>query len=345
MRCELKSREIDRWSGIGMGASRRMLGTDMYIAWQGTYGSWVHSRRRAMKNEMPQVMEVQFITPRPIQVAPPPWANLAYSFSRPTRVGENVISADSRYIYAYGDSPGFQRDDWRSGFAMHSEKGLLPPLSYGGQAPTVNSTTTATQQFTAEYRNVVMIHGILMFVAWGVIPFAGIFIARFMKARWPEAWLKIHMGLMAGVTGLLTGLAFIFIATTKSENHFEEPHTILGLTVVVCTLTQLCFGSLSASLWDEDMKSPWYNALHRWFGRVSLILGITNIYLGIEKYCSLMGYNESFVAIAAGYWVWIFCSTLVLVVTQYIFAPAQLSKAIFTLHKRAMIEFFCYSPL
>jgi hypothetical protein len=76
------------------------------------------------------------------------------------------------------------------------------------------------------YEGIVKIHGIVMFIAWGVFPFVAIYIARFMK-HIGHRWYLLHSGIML-TTFLLTLIAFFLIVLYKPPPHFNDPHTVFS---------------------------------------------------------------------------------------------------------------------
>lgn len=78
---------------------------------------------------MPILAPSQVATVIPLQVPAPAWAMLAFSFSRPIQA-DNVITANSPFIYAYSDSVPSTPDSMQSAFTIHQAYGSLPAVNF-----------------------------------------------------------------------------------------------------------------------------------------------------------------------------------------------------------------------
>ncbi|KAJ1565139.1 hypothetical protein HK405_013066, partial [Cladochytrium tenue] len=109
----------------------------------------------------------------------------------------------------------------------------------------------------------VLVHGSLMFVAWGVCPPAAIFIARYLKPQLRHNWYRLHMGLATGGTLLLTGLGLLFVELTLGPGD-----------VVLGVLANWLFSPSRTGV-------PWWDQLHWWLGRGVVLLALAQIHLGL----------------------------------------------------------------
>ncbi len=108
-------------------------------------------------------------------------------------------------------------------------------------------------------------------------------IARFgRKTKW---WLKAHRGmniasLMFAVSGI--ALAFAMVERFQGE-HFSTLHGKLGLLAVVWLMVQ----TLAGMLMLKPFMAPFAKkarAIHRWAGRLLVLLMLGNLILGISKF-------------------------------------------------------------
>ena len=307
-----------RWAGIGIGNS--MKGADIYVGWKNSTGGTTLSRRSSPSTTMPIYSSSQISSPIPLQVAAPSWAKIAFSFSRPI-AQVPVIKSDSNFIFAYSDSIPINADDPRSSFSIHSNEGILPVVDFLAAGSGVVVSGTGRSPFVSssaeQYKTVLIAHGILFFFAWAVAPFIGIFVARYLKKVLGVWWYRLHLGLMLGVTGLLSIISFVLIILYKKPPHFDSSHTILGLIVVISTIIQISLGFISNELWYPERKSiPWWDKLHWWVGRILFVLAIVNVYLGILQYED-RGYVSSVTGISIAYWIFIAAGLAVLLFGQY----------------------------
>lgn len=282
------------WAGFALGD--RMSSGDFYIGWKNSTNGYSLSRRTANGKGMPTFSNSQQITALPLQRQAPAWATIAFSFQRPASITGSAISANSKFIYGTSDDAVSEIDNPRSSFGIHKGGGY-------GSLPTVNFLSTngssalgggATKAFISstpsQYKQVMIAHGILFYMAWAISPFIGIFIARYLKQTLGVWWYRLHLGFMFVGTGLLTLISFIVIVLYKKPNHFDDTHTILGLVISVATGLQVLLGFLANALWDAKRTAiPWWDKAHWWLGRSVFILALVNIYLGIDSFSKVTG--------------------------------------------------------
>lgn len=153
----------------------------------------------------------------------------------------------------------------------------------------------------------------------------GVWLARYFKVIVP-AWFKHHwrvqavavvialvavllafvgMLLFTLISGVSSRFLFLTAHTPHTNNvtdkryYFDpSPHSILGLTIVALILLQVLLGYLSNALWHAGKPPHFFpDKLHWYCGRLALVLGIVNIYLGTREY--VMAFD---VRAAAGGW-------------------------------------------
>ncbi|CAD5115323.1 unnamed protein product [Dimorphilus gyrociliatus] len=158
--------------------------------------------------------------------------------------------------------------------------------------------------------NLIALHGIFMFIGWGVCLQAGAFIARYFRHKDP-LWFKIHRILQ--IVGLLTATAG-FICGILSAGLHAFPHGIIGFLVHLIGLQQ--FTAFCRPHKSVDSKTPkkrviWEN-FHRWLGRVCLLFALINCALGL------------FLALAAKGLYIAFLFYFATVITAYVIAEVRL---------------------
>lgn len=118
-------------------------------------------------------------------------------------------------------------------------------------------------------------HGWCMGLAWGVFLPAGALVARFGK-HWPK-WLQLHTVLQTtGVIFTLIGFALAIDFGTGNE----KTHRTLGVVITTIVVAQLAI----AVLLRPRPKSSYYSYFylqHLWTGRLLLLLGTANIFVGM----------------------------------------------------------------
>ncbi|KAJ3313573.1 hypothetical protein HDV04_001790 [Boothiomyces sp. JEL0838] len=277
------------WAAIGVG-STAMSGSDIYLGWK-NQGTVMVGNFKGTGHNQPSPNSVQNAQQVTLMETAPSWSKLSFSFCRPTTIASNGKSITATQNYIYASSP-----DQPSGSSVNTLSYSQHASNYGNFnanfAASSNTTTTGSvsasilrvgDDFT--YQQVVALHGIMMFIAWMIAPFLGIFCARYLKDVLGHNWYRLHVFFMAFACGLVTLLSFALIFLYIQPPHFNEKHKIIGLIILLCLLFQIMLGYISNARWHPGRKTiPWWDKAHWWFGRGLFLLAIVNVYLGIDLY-------------------------------------------------------------
>ncbi|KAJ3416424.1 hypothetical protein HDV05_001582 [Chytridiales sp. JEL 0842] len=289
------------WAGFGVGGSR-MTDTTMYVFWMNANGQPVLSQRTARGNVQPQpVQQTGFTLGGNVVGANAGSSRMAVTFSRPLNdPTARAINQAGRtnFIWAVGGAPA-NRASAEGSFPEHSDYGNFN-IDYS-QVASGNGTGavgSGGRSNTAELR---LVHGIFMIIAWLIFPFIGIFIAKFMKDRMGHWWYILHKGIMFYGIGVavIIGLILIELQVPPGGQRFvSTTHGILG--TILCFVLfpiQVALGFVANAMWTPDRKSiPWWDQTHWWVGRLSALMGIVTIYLGLVVYKASVGF---FVGVSA----------------------------------------------
>lgn len=125
----------------------------------------------------------------------------------------------------------------------------------------------------------ILIHAVLMSLAFLFI-LTGMLIARYLKKK--KIWLKIHKTF--GITGGLLGIAgfstaYYMIANT-SRIHFSVLHTFAGLTGIIMLILTPILGQTFLKI---RKHKQFFRAVHKFFGRITLIIVFAAIIFGLFK--------------------------------------------------------------
>jgi len=126
---------------------------------------------------------------------------------------------------------------------------------------------------------IILVHAVLMPVAYGVLMVLGIMIALYAKKN--PKWFKFHIGLQVTATVFaLVGAAIGFVST---GSHFTEVHHYLGILTLVPTIAQPFLGWLADKLWNpkRDKVPVFPDKLHWWLGYATIALSAAAIITGI----------------------------------------------------------------
>lgn len=120
------------------------------------------------------------------------------------------------------------------------------------------------------------IHIILMAAAVSCI-MTGVSAAMFFRRK--KYWLKLHksfnlLGILMMTAGII--MAFIYVSGTGS-NHFNEPHHITGLISFISVAATSFLGFYQFKAKNKSAV----RMAHRWLGRVSLVMSLLTIVLGL----------------------------------------------------------------
>lgn len=125
-----------------------------------------------------------------------------------------------------------------------------------------------------------MLHGIFMFLGWGICLQMGAFIARYFRHKDPF-WFKFHRALqMAGLALATIGIILGFIsASTAAASHFTFTHSVLGLIIMIIGWFQPVNAYFRPHI-GEKYREIW-SFFHKNLGRSALVLALVNITLGL----------------------------------------------------------------
>ncbi|KAJ3320483.1 hypothetical protein HDV06_005212, partial [Boothiomyces sp. JEL0866] len=287
------------WNAIGVG-STRMKGSDMYIGWANSTGGITVGNYEGTGHSQPSLNSAQNHQVVPLMDPQPSWSQQSFSFCRPTTVaGGQPITPTAGYIYgASGSAPSGNLDSAKVSLQQHDTKGAFQPDFSTSNTPVVTNSGGNTDDDqpilkpspSFPFQSIVITHGVLMFIAWAVSPFIGIYIARFMKSALGHTWYILHVFFMSVLTGAATLVSFVLIFLYSSDRFSTDEsvgnaHEKLGLVVVLAVIIQVILGYVSNAKFDPNRPSiPWWDKAHWWVGRSLFLLGLVNVYLGIKFY-------------------------------------------------------------
>lgn len=142
-----------------------------------------------------------------------------------------------------------------------------------------SSDSLVSKSCGGRFFNLIALHGIFMFIGWGLCLQLGAFIARYLRHEDP-LWFKLHKLLQ--ITGLLISTAG-FICGIMSAGLHAFPHGLIGFFVHLIGLQQFtAFLRPHKSNESKQTKKRlvWEN-FHRWLGRLCLIFALINCGLGL----------------------------------------------------------------
>ncbi|KAJ3204423.1 hypothetical protein HDU67_009536 [Dinochytrium kinnereticum] len=308
------------YTAIGIG-SRIMAGATIYVAWPNGSGGYTLSQRTSTGYTVPAFSATQGIDSvampsDPSVVKPLAGAVMQFAFTRPatndTSGAPSVsVSGATDFIWAGFSGSVPPTTAASASFPKHATG------NYGSFQIDVSKVgTTSTGSAVASQYDVQqmrMLHGVFMFIGWAVLPYIGIFVARYMKDRMGHAWYLTHMGIMIGGVGICTLVGLVLIELpVVGARFFSTYHGIFGTVLALAIFPLQCaLGFISNHLWSPNRTSiPWWDQLHWWLGRVSVLASVPIMYFGLKLFEAP---NLAYV----GLFLWIGVCAVVLVAGQF----------------------------
>jgi uncharacterized iron-regulated membrane protein len=106
-------------------------------------------------------------------------------------------------------------------------------------------------------------------------------ILRYMKnKRW---WLRLHrsIGMIGASLGVLGIATAVIMVSALSGIHLRIMHSYVGLFTILILITTPIFGQLIFKV--QKKNKPKLQRLHRWFGRIALLLMLVTIIMGLSQ--------------------------------------------------------------
>eukprot|EP00128_Syssomonas_multiformis_P014085 Colp12_sorted_trinity150504_noHs@7230 len=157
--------------------------------------------------------------------------------------------------------------------------GSVPAKHSSKTSVQVSDWNSGTIQVSeGNYKTKIKAHAGLMVAAWGFLVPIAIISARYLKHHDP-LWFNIHriantVAVLAIVVSAIIGLA--------TGSHFYRTHMGIGLTAVILAFLQP-LNALARPDKQASSRKAWNN-LHWWSGRIAIVLGWANVFVGIDIY-------------------------------------------------------------
>ncbi|KAJ3106856.1 hypothetical protein HK100_003675, partial [Physocladia obscura] len=299
------------WAGVGVGCSS-MVCANIYVGWLAANGSSVISQRSASGHSLPTLSATSnynLLASNPSTASILSTSKFSVSFSIPA--ASISLTGSTNFIFAYSASAPSTPSSLSTSVDQHGDN------AYGTFSLNIATGKTTTVSNSVNYK---LIHGTLMFVAWGVIPFVSIFVARYLKARLGHVWYITHMSL--GITILIaTVIALVFIELSipgsLSVRFNSSIHAYCGAFLIFGMLpAQIILGYISNHFFSPNRsRVPWWDQVHWWLGRFVVVFSWAEMFMGLQLY-------GSSIVIQALYFVALACGIAALVLGHFMFGGA-----------------------
>ncbi|KAJ3067412.1 hypothetical protein HDU98_009367 [Podochytrium sp. JEL0797] len=287
------------WVGLGTGTT--MDGSTMFIGWNNNNSTVVSQRSTSGHNPPSPTSKTLFHPLSNPTISIPSTTAITYSFTIPISSGLVSTNTSTQFIFAVSNYPPTNPSNPSSSITQHSQFGSFEmDLSKPG-----NATIGATTDTNVSQPTLVLVHGILMFLAWGILAPLGIYLARYSTQK------RSHIAVMAiGVCGL-TAAAIACVEVTVdpgTQRFIGSNHGIVGTVVsLVVVPVQVILGAASAG---KMTGFKIWKPVHVWIGRVGAVLAVVNVYLGLVRFGAAIEW-------VVAYWVWVACVAVGFVVRAW----------------------------
>ena len=226
-------------------------------------------------------------------------SGLPSNFSRPV--------ASGNYTGASALGPGPVKVIWAVGKAG---SGIMNAEHETMGMGTINFATGASTTPTT-----LKAHGVVMFIAWGLLAPCGVLLARYTRAVWPSAvpafWFRAHwMTQSAALAASIIGFS-IGVAAAWGSVPFAHPHTALGLAFFILGMLQPINALVRPHKPAPGEATTWLRAvwefIHKGSGVAVLVMSAANIVIGVLYYngsAALAGAYGGVVAVLLAIAVW-----------------------------------------
>ncbi len=203
---------------------------------------------------------------------------MTITFTRPLKVTDkhDITIADQQYHMLWGVGSDGSVNYATKSYSQHSTQGDVLVNFFSSNALCEAAATATNPYFKA--------HGILMIVGWTMMLFVGTYIARYMKPV-TNLWFKVHVALQT-IGCFAVVAAFVLILVYYNGGFTVGWHQMIGLFVVIGTVAQPIIGAIADRMYDPSRtKIPvWPDQIHWWVGRITSIVALAAIFLGIWVY-------------------------------------------------------------
>lgn len=203
----------------------------------------------------------------------------------------DLTSASSSWIWGVRYGMPLQSRSLSANILEHDVMGVekvdlkkaTGPTSVNPFADIISTSANATADYPfpeAVFRGKKIAHGVLMVIAFVVLfPFSALFLHLSSSSN----IVKIHGGLqLFALVVAIVGLG-LGVSMAREIHNLVHYHIIIGIVVVASlVLFQPAMGLLQHRFFRKTGGKGPFAYMHRWFGRIMIILGVINVGLGFQ---------------------------------------------------------------
>jgi len=270
------SAKTNGWVGIGISKTpQTMIGSEAVIGWAGNE-TLIASYILGEKSIAGVTRNDQAIPLSDTSVCNNPAEPITIiKFTRSINAGQNKLDQgdNPNVVCAYGEKPELSYHG-----PEHHDAGRVDFFAKNG-----------SDTYSGTHGGGRLAHGILMFIAWGIILQVGAIAARYCKHIPNALWFKVHM--WSQLLGyFFVFVAFITIVVTVGSPAFQQStgHGPLGLVLFIFVSIQVIAALFRphpprSGLPAEKTRRVW-EVSHWWIGRGMLLYAVLVMYTGLAQY-------------------------------------------------------------
>ncbi|KAL4943968.1 hypothetical protein BDV06DRAFT_234084 [Aspergillus oleicola] len=200
-------------------------------------------------------------------------------------------SADSQWIFAYKSGAALDSESLEADISIHDDFGgttvALPNAVSRSDNPFLNYDPSSPSNESSEIggdagsgANLLIVHGVIMSIAFVILfPSFGLLIALPIGG----VVVKLHAPLQVLTLFLAIAGMGLGIQMGRDNDIMDDVHPILGLIVIgLLILFQPAMGLLQHLHFRRTGGKSIFAILHRWLGRLAIILGVVTGGLGFR---------------------------------------------------------------
>ncbi|KAI1389421.1 putative iron reductase domain protein [Hypoxylon trugodes] len=232
----------------------------------------------------------------------------------------DVKSTTQNMLYATGeDDNNLKSDSFEAPLKMHYNYGTFTMDMVHATGPAgvpiidtaEDSKLVATVQgLSKEGKKDVkaMMHAIIMVLTFvGLYPF-GVFVLRL--GSWVR-WHGINQAFAFVLTIIGSSLGFSISGTYNRSKKFNTAHQVIGILIFIFIFAQFAIGFLNHRKFKQTQQKTKMAPIHVWMGRVIIIMGVINGFLGFP-----LAQSSQFNYVLAGLVLFIFPGMLLILVVK-----------------------------
>lgn len=285
------------WVGIGFSEDGMMVGSDAVI---GSTDTGIPQKYRLTVLSVDTDTAIQLMPPEEQTLTD---ATVEYKDGQTVMKFTKIMKEPNQIEIGMGNN------------VMLGAHGSFPTIGYHTSKLTfsINLSSGVAEEKAIPFMSVWLAHGIIAFIAWGVLVPTAVQTAIMRSLFKGPTWFKIHQFINATAVTLTVVVFAIGVAVTSKEGaaHFENSHERMGLAIFILAILQVLDGAkrphAPASGEEKTLSRKAWEIGHRLGGVALLACGFWQMDSGIKLYATKFNGAGSSQekGVVIGYWVWI----------------------------------------